>query len=272
MRICVILKSMAEQSNLPETIAKELTKGTPVEEIKQQLRQQGWSDADILKALDDLMAEDSDELRISPLMAVVGSIIFFVAVVGIVYGVTSYLNSDRFVNSVQIQDAPLVLDDRDAIEVSTEEASILPEDENRYAPFREEFISTDSASVNVGQDYRQLGIEFADKLGTCTPYTMYYTNTIDTQTYSKKVLGMEKNKCNYIETIPNNSQIACSFSSEQQIQLAEYILEHLDEAEKMGVGTFTMSASSDSEATESANPWEVVLNDPETCTISAYEQ
>lgn len=262
---------MTEQSKLPETIAKELQKGAPVEEVKQQLRAQGWSDADILKALDDLMAEDSAEFAVNPVMLVIGSIVFFVAVVGIVYGVTSYLNSDRFVNSVQLEQAPLV-DDTPAIEVATEEGIIRPEDDDRYAPFSGEYTSTESASVNVRADYRQLGLELADKLGTCTPYTINYIHAVDGATYSKKILGIQDSKCQYLESMPNDGQLQCSFSSEQHIQLAEYTLQHLDEAEKMGDGSFKMSTSSESEASASANPWEVVMNDPETCTVSGYEQ
>lgn len=134
---------MTEQSKLPDIIAKELKKGTPVDEVKQQLGEQGWSAADILQALDELMAEDTSELTLSPVAMVVGSIVFFLVVVGAVYGVTTYLSTRNAGVPVQLEPAPVVENRPKEMPEATEEAEVDQYESMQYPPISESTLEED---------------------------------------------------------------------------------------------------------------------------------
>jgi hypothetical protein len=61
----------------------------------------------------------------------------------------------------------------------------------------------------------------AEKLETCTPYTCTYKHPFADIKLERKILGLKNGKCGYVETMPNNGRMECSYDEAARKSLAK---------------------------------------------------
>lgn len=75
---------------------------------------------------------------------------------------------------------------------------------------------------------------FPDKLGNCTAYKCRFTHPFTKEPMVKEISGLVDGKCDYVEEMPNDGKMECSYSESARTAVAQY---HRDVATAESAGT-----------------------------------
>lgn len=125
-------------------------------------------------------------------------------------------------------------------------------------------------------DVRQLN-ELSDKLAACDAFTQEFKHPFTNQTMKRSIVGVVDGKCFYVEDMPGNGKMECSYSEESRKAVAQYYRLTANSGEVRTKAKASLSADGefDSEATTTIdgkvveNLLQAAMNDG-TCTISGY--
>ena len=139
----------------------------------------------------------------------------------------------------------------------------------------EEF-SEDSSPASSKPDFSQLPNcdQFPDKLTACEAFTCQFIHPLMKETMQRSVVGLVDGKCEYQETMPNNGQMSCQYSTEVRSAVAQYYRDLANaESEEVriqaGFGTSESKALYFINGKEVTNPVQTAM-DNGSCQISGY--
>lgn len=122
---------------------------------------------------------------------------------------------------------------------------------------------------------KRLGIAFAEKFATCTPYEYTFIHILTKEDMKREILGMVNGKCKTTEEMPNGGMMNCEFDNDLRVAVAQYY-EDLAEASSYGISIHidseeeTVTATYTIDGKEVENPMQEAL-DTGACTVSGYE-
>ncbi len=115
---------------------------------------------------------------------------------------------------------------------------------------------------------------FPDNLKTCSPYKCQFTHMFTGEKMNKEIVGLVDEKCSYVEEMPNNGKMECSYTKSTRETIAQFYGD-LTEAETLSFKAHISSSAGEAKSTytingkEVENPLQEVLDDGQ-CVVLGY--
>ncbi|MGD2085932.1 MAG: hypothetical protein PVH61_07095 [Candidatus Aminicenantes bacterium] len=112
-------------------------------------------------------------------------------------------------------------------------------------------------------------MEFPDKLEKCEPYSSTFKHPLTNEVLRREIVGIEGDKCVYIEEMPNGGMMICKFSDNQRRVVAQYYRDELMAQKHMTFDEYYVETKYYINGKEVYNPLQEALNCG-LCVIEGY--
>lgn len=249
---------MANQQLL-NYIKQQQEQGVSQEHIMKSLMLNGWQAQDIEAGFTSLINSKGQSSITSGAKMAVWKIILIIVFSSAIVGAGIYLASQQFlqsgISSTDISDQ--VLTDK-----PTETSMPTEQLTEQNQPQSDEDGHTNNLVI------------FADNLHSCTPYQTTFQHPLTGEAMEREILGLVTDNCIYVEQMPNNGKMECSYTENERRAAAQFYKDSaaVESAEtnasgNLMTGEYETTHTIDGQVVN--NPLQEML-DNGSCIISGY--